>query len=57
MESYSQHIRLKGMSSELGLCSDIATDRDDMGCARRAKVFLHTPGNSRIVAEQDAGEK
>ena len=28
-----------------------------MRCARRAKVLLHTLGNARVIAQQDASEK
>ena len=57
MASYSKHIRLNGMSSEHGLCSIIAPDRDHVRCARRAKGVLHTLGDAGIIAEQDAREE
>jgi len=57
MESYSGHIRLKGMSIEHGLCSIIAAYCYDMGRACRTKGILHAMGYAGIVAEQDAGEE
>lgn len=57
MEGYSEHIRLKGMSGEHGVCSVIAADGNDMGCARRSKGILHTMGYAGIIAEQNTGEQ
>ena len=57
MKSYSEHIRLNGMSIEHGLVPVVAADGNDVRCARRAKGILHTLGNARIVAQQDTGEE
>jgi len=57
MKSYSEHIRLKGMSIEYGLCSVIARDRNHVRRARRAESVLHALGNTGIIAEQNACEE
>ena len=57
MKSYSEHIRLKGMSSEHGSVPVLPTDRDQMACACRAERILHIFGNAGVIAEQDAREE
>ena len=57
MESYSEHMRLNGMSSEHGSVPVVATDRNYVRRAHRAEGVLHTLGEAGIITEQNAGEE
>jgi len=57
MESYSEHMRLNGMSSEHGSVPVVATDRNYVRRAHRAEGVLHALGEAGIITEQNAGEE